>query len=289
MNWVGLLAILGIPALLVILLRFWLRRRGIVLSTRWRGLYALSVWEKRLVRYAGWLTVRHWAGRRLRGDLPVCLKEHQSPLLRKLGNVDMELQRNKVANLSIAVERIDGLLVRPGERFSFWRTVGMPSSLRGFKEGLVLVGRETGAEVGGGLCQLSNLLYWMFLHSPLTVVERHRHGFDPFPDEGRVLPFGSGATVFYNYLDLQVSNDTEFTFQLRLWLTLDHLKGQLRCSGQPPYSYHLEEREHAFYGKGGKTFRRNQIWRRVVDRTTGRLVNVHMVTVNDCEVCYSVD
>lgn len=37
--------------------------------------------------------------------------------------------------------------------------------------------------VGGGLCQLANLLYWMSLHTPLEIAERHQHSFDPFPDE----------------------------------------------------------------------------------------------------------
>jgi vancomycin resistance protein VanW len=42
----------------------------------------------------------------------------------------------------------------------------------------------------------------MAIHSPLVVVERSNHSFDPFPDDGRGLPFGSGAEIFYNYIDL---------------------------------------------------------------------------------------
>ena len=49
----------------------------------------------------------------------------------------------------------------------------------------------------------------MFLHSPLTVVERSEHSFDPFPDNGRVLPWGVGCSIVYNYVDLVVRNDTE--------------------------------------------------------------------------------
>ena len=50
--------------------------------------------------------------------------------------------------------------------------------------------------MGGGLCQLANLLYWMALHTPLAVVERHHHSFDPFPDENRTLPSGRAAVSF---------------------------------------------------------------------------------------------
>jgi vancomycin resistance protein VanW len=58
--------------------------------------------------------------------------------------------------------------------------------------------------IGGGLCQIANLLKWLAIHSPLTVTERHHHSFEPFLDDRRVLPFGSGATIFYNYGDFQV-------------------------------------------------------------------------------------
>ena len=49
---------------------------------------------------------------------------------------------------------------------------------------------EVKTSIGGGICQLANLLYWMALHTPLEVIERHHHSFDPFPDSGRTLPFG---------------------------------------------------------------------------------------------------
>lgn len=68
--------------------------------------------------------------------------------------------------------------------------------------------------VGGGICQLSNLIHWMALHSPLQVVERSNHSFDPFPDHNRVLPFGFGAAIFYNYVDLVLHNPTRQHFQL---------------------------------------------------------------------------
>ena len=282
MKWLGLTATLGI------IVRFWLWRRGIVVSKHWRGLYAVSVWEKRLWRYAIWAAERRWARGRSRSELPIGLPRQQSLLVRRLAGGDLVLQMNKVYNLRLAAARLDGLLIRPGERFSFWRTVGMPTARRGFKEGLVLVGSRLRPEVGGGLCQLSNLLYWIFLHSPLTVTERHRHGLDLFPDEERGRPFGTGATVFYNYLDLRARNDTRLAFQIRVGLTADHLWGELRCSAEPAHSYRLEERDHAFYRVGGKGFRRNRVWRLVTDRRNGDEVGAELVCANDCEVCYPV-
>ena len=73
--------------------------------------------------------------------------------------------------------------------------------------------------IGGGICKISNMIHWLVMHSPLTIIERSNHSFDPFPDEGRVLPFGSGAAIFYNYIDFQFTNNTKDAFQINLWLT----------------------------------------------------------------------
>ncbi len=80
---------------------------------------------------------------------------------------------------------------------------------------------------GGGLCQLGNLLYWIFAHSPLEITERFRHGFDVFPDVNRKVPFGAGATLSFNHVDLQIHNKTANTFQICLWLDGEYLNGEL--------------------------------------------------------------
>lgn len=221
--------------------------------------------------------------------LPVTVVRHRSILRRQLGDVDPRLQESKILNLRLAAATLDGLLIRPGEVFSFWDRVGRPSRARGFVDGLVLAGGEVRTGVGGGLCQLSNLLYWMALHTPLEVVERHHHGFDPFPDFGRVLPFGSGATVFYNYGDLRLADRTDLTFQLRVRVTDLHLAGSIAADRPWPFVYHVEERDHAFTrGVDGRLFRDNELWRRTLDRATGRTVATDLLMANHAEVKYAV-
>ena len=139
---------------------------------------------------------------------PFRVHRHHSVLRRRLGDADPRLQDLKVQNLRRAAEELDGLSLAPGQTFSYWRQVGRPSVRRGFTTGMLISGGKVTEDQGGGLCQMANLLYWMALHSPLTVSEHHHHSLDLFPDSGRVLPFGSGASVFYNYLDLQLRNDT---------------------------------------------------------------------------------
>jgi vancomycin resistance protein VanW len=143
--------------------------------------------------------------------------------------------------------------------------------------------------VGGGLCQLANLLYWMSLHTPLEIVERHHHSFDPFPDENRVLPFGSGAGVFYNYIDLRFFNPTDNTFQIKLWLTDDHLKGAIYSESPTPNTFHVFEKEHKFVFDNGRNYRENEIWRSVIDRRTGNTVREELIVHNFAEVKYELN
>ena len=222
-------------------------------------------------------------------SLPFTCKKHQSLLRRRLGNSDPELQENKVKNLKIACPAIDGILIKPGQTFSFWRTIGEATSARGYFEGMQLSRGEVVRGVGGGLCQLANLLYWMALHTPLSVAERHHHSFDPFPDENRVLPFGSGAGVFYNYVDLRFFNPTNQTFQIRLWLTENHLKGAIYSDMETPFSYHVFERNHRFIRLGDKYYRENEIWRSSVDRRTGNTIREELLVKNFSEVKYELN
>ena len=229
-----------------------------------------------------------FASERSEADLEFTCKKHQSLLRRKLGNSDPQLQENKIRNLDIACPTIDRLLIRPGETFSFWRQVGEATAEKGYCEGMQLSRGEVVRGVGGGLCQLANLLYWMALHTPLDIVERHHHSFDPFPDENRVLPFGSGAGVFYNYIDLRFFNPTDMTLQIKLWLTDQHLKGSILSDREPPHSYHVFERDHRFIRKEGKVFRQNEIWREVIDRRTGNKKGEEMIVSNFSEIKYEL-
>jgi vancomycin resistance protein VanW len=222
-------------------------------------------------------------------SLPFTVKKHQSLLRRKLGSLDMRFQENKVTNLEIGRKTIDGITIRPGETFSFWSRVGKTTAAKGYLEGLQLSRGEIRTGVGGGLCQLANLLLWMGFHSPLEIAERHHHSFDPFPDDRRALPFGSGASVFYNYIDLRFFNPTAHTFQFRVHLTGEHLKGELRSDEEMPESFHVFERNHRFVRKNDKNYRENEIWREVIDKRTGDKLRQELLIKNFAEVKYELN
>ena len=159
--------------------------------------------------------------------------EHKSTLLRKLKDVDMYLQYNKITNLNLAVAKINGVVIKPGETFSIWRMVGRPTKRKGYKQGLTIAKGQPSQGIGGRLCQLSNLIHWMVLHSELTITEHHHHdALDLFPDFGRQIPFGTGTSISYNYIDYRVKNETSNGYQLKLWVDGEYLCGELRAAEQ---------------------------------------------------------
>jgi vancomycin resistance protein VanW len=237
-------------------------------------------------RYIRWMTgPERWAVRR-EPALPISLIEHQTPLLRQLKDVDMYLQHNKIVNLRLAAACIDGTVLYPGETWSFWKSVGAPSRRKGYLDGLVLQSGRIGVGVGGGLCQMGNLLYWMALHTPLTVVERWRHSYDVFPDTGRTLPFGSGATLAYNYIDLQLRNDTDRPFQLNVLVGEIFLHGSISSNTEWPERYHIVETDHAIrHETWGGYSRHNRIERKVFD-TSGVMLRQELMTENHALLMY---
>lgn len=240
------------------------------LTERIPALYRLAVQVHCGRRWVQWHTSgTQWAGRIDDERLPVRLKQHKSLLLRTLGESEMWLQHNKVHNLKLIAPRINGLLLAPGETFSFCRVTGNATKRRGFKMGMRLHDGKAVPGIGGGICQMANLLHWMVLHTPLTVVQRSQHSFDPFPDNGRVLPWGVGCSIAWNYVDLQFRNDTEATLQLRVNVGGKYLEGEIRADRELPCSYRVFSRNDEFLQWKNQWYRRNEIWRSVYDRQTG--------------------
>jgi len=212
---------------------------------------------------------------------------HKTPLLRELKDVDMQYQYNKIINLKHAVKKIDGIVIKPGETFSYWKTIGKPTAKKGYVSGMVLYCGTYIYGIGGGLCQLSNLLYWMTLHTPLTVVERYRHSFDVFPDVNRTQPFGSGATCVYPYRDLMIRNDTDDDFQLCVRVGDTDLEGVWRSDSLPRYKYEITEKNHNFKSEyWGGFSRHNELYRRIY-AIDGSFIDEEYITENHALMMYA--
>ncbi|HHV78647.1 MAG TPA: VanW family protein [Firmicutes bacterium] len=248
----------------------------------------------RLGRWLRWLSTARSFARDFCGQMPVSdvrvsfpflVFDHSTPLIRDLKGAQYYLQYNKITNLKLACAKLDGLVLRPGKVFSFWYLVGPTSKRKGYLEGIEFRNGKVSSGIGGGLCQLSNMLYWAALHLNMDIVERHRHSYDFFPDSHRTQPFGTGATVFYNYVDLQFRNPHSITFLFRLSVTETQLVLEVYADKEPDFRVQVIETDHRFIEENGMKLRCNRIHRLVTDKT-GRTIKAETVAENRAIVLY---
>jgi hypothetical protein len=161
--------------------------------------------------------------------IPV-LSESITPLWPTANPAELDLTAGKVQNLRIACRRLDGVEVAAGTIFSFWKQVGRVTRRKGYVPGRELREGCLVANIGGGLCQLSNALYDAALKAGFEIVERHAHT-KVIP--GSLAEQGRDATVYWNYVDLRFRSDHDFRIEARL--SKDHLSVRFkgaRRSGQ---------------------------------------------------------
>jgi vancomycin resistance protein VanW len=120
---------------------------------------------------------------------------------------------NKTHNIKKASNNVALVQLLPNQIFSFWKIVGSPNEKNGFKKGRNIVNGKISEEIGGGLCQLSSIIYITALKANLEIVERYNHSVDIYKEEERFTPLGSDATVVYGYKDLRIKNNFNFPIQ----------------------------------------------------------------------------
>ncbi len=116
--------------------------------------------------------------------------------------------QNRIYNVGLTAAKINGILVPPGEIFSFNKTVGDISAATGFKQAYVIKEGRTVLDDGGGVCQDSTTLFRAVLDAGLPVIKRTAHAYRVgYYEQG--FPPGLDATVFYPSVDFQFKNDTK--------------------------------------------------------------------------------
>ncbi|MDO8573609.1 MAG: VanW family protein [Candidatus Daviesbacteria bacterium] len=114
---------------------------------------------------------------------------------------------NRIYNVVLTASRINGVLVPPGEIFSFNQTIGDVSAATGYKQAYVIKEGRTVLDDGGGVCQDSTTLFRAVLNAGLPVVARTAHAYRVgYYEQG--FPPGLDATVFYPSVDFKFKNDT---------------------------------------------------------------------------------
>lgn len=117
---------------------------------------------------------------------------------------------NRVHNISLAIGKINGTIIKKGETFSFNDTVGPMGEQQGFKEAIGFDSNGKKIKMfGGGMCQISSTIYNAALIANLEIVERHPHSRRVY-----YVPQDKDATVYYGSLDLKFKNNTNDDIQI---------------------------------------------------------------------------
>jgi vancomycin resistance protein YoaR len=117
---------------------------------------------------------------------------------------------DRTHNLTKAANIINGVMIKPGQIFSFNQTVGPRTGVTGYRDALIIVGDKFEPGTGGGICQVSSTLYNANLLAGLEIVERYNHGLLV-----AYIPPGLDATVAYGLQDYRFKNNTDSPVYIR--------------------------------------------------------------------------
>ncbi len=227
-----------------------------------------------------------FAKKKSKEKLENLISEYNTKIIKRSKGIDPETQENKKVNIIIACQKLNWLIIKPGETFSFWKILGQASERKGFKTGRILHNNKLITWVGWGLCNLANSIHNVILLSPLEITEFHSHSDALAPDQWVRKPFSSGTSVSYNYIDYRFKNTTDSTFQLLALVDDDMLKIQLKSNKKSINKYKLVEENHHFKQKEGKYYRISKIYVEISDKKNNKVLNKKLVLDNHSEVMF---
>ena len=117
--------------------------------------------------------------------------------------------QNRITNLKLASEKIDGTIILPGETFSYNKIVGERTIAKGYKEAAVYAGGKVVDGIGGGICQLSSTLYNSVLYANLEITSRSNHRFLT-----SYVTAGRDATVSWGTIDFCFKNTRSYPIKI---------------------------------------------------------------------------
>lgn len=115
----------------------------------------------------------------------------------------------RTTNLRVAIDKINGVVVMPGEIFSYNKALGKRTAEAGYKDAAGYAGGKVVQMIGGGICQISSTLYDAVVYANLEIVERHNHVFTT-----SYVGAGKDATVVYGSLDFQFKNNRQYPIKI---------------------------------------------------------------------------
>ena len=125
----------------------------------------------------------------------------QAAIVRGSCTTKFDPRASRATNIAVAASRINGVVIQPGEEFSFNKTILPRTAANGYVEAPIYVSGKHSTGTGGGICQVSSTMYSAMLNGGIPATERHPHSL-PVP----YLPEGRDATIAGNYYDLRFVN-----------------------------------------------------------------------------------
>jgi vancomycin resistance protein VanW len=225
----------------------------------------------------------------LNDSLPNEVYRHKSKIIKTGKDIDPVLQENKAFNIELSSSKINGILIKPNEEFSFWKLVGKVTQKNGYKDGRVIINDKVEAGMGGGLCNLANTINLLIIHSPLKITEVHFHSDALASDIGKRIPLANGTSVAYNYVDYRFKNTTNQCFQINLNCADKELLATLNSEKPIPYNYKIVEENHHFVEENGIYYRKSKIYKVTEAKETAKVLNKELILDNKSKVMFDYD
>ena len=173
---------------------------------------------------------------------------------------------NRNSNLKKACEMLNGLVLQPGQEFSYNETLGERTKDKGWLPAPAYSGTTLVDSPGGGICQVSSTLYLASVYAELTILERVNHGYPV-----RYIPLGMDATVNWGFTDLKMRNDSPMPVKIVAEETDDLVK--VTILGTETRNYTIEM-TYSVGGRHVKTFKSKY------DKDTGELISKETVALS---------
>ena len=171
---------------------------------------------------------------------------------------------NRNTNLRMACASLDGLILWPGEEFSYNQTLGERTKDRGYKPAPAYSGTDLVASYGGGICQGSSTLYYCTLLADLEILERVSHGY-----EARYIQIGCDATVSWWGPDFRFRNNTNFPIMIKAEVSDGYVRMQLLGTDEKDYYIEMESEVRGT----SQTHRYVKTYKLKYDKETGELLS----------------
>ena len=140
---------------------------------------------------------------------------------------------NRQNNLKLACQAINGIILYPGDVFSYNDTLGERTAEKGYKPAGTYMGGQTVQTYGGGICQVSSTLYYCTLVADLEILVRQNHGYNT-----GYMPMGMDATVDWGSLDFRFRNNTDYP--IRIEASAEGSKTSVRIVGTDTKDYYVK-------------------------------------------------